>query len=386
MIQRLSLFNTFDPHVHLRDPQFFFNKLKGGKENKKQAKAKRSFEKVVEQTIFQFGEAGVMPNAPAIDTPDKINWYEDLINSANTTKLPFKPFVLLKIGPQTTPEMIKKAQFYGCRAGKLYPDGVTTGSAGGVQDFKALYPVFEEMQECGMILSIHGEVPRNEEEQTNELGIKDLHIKGNDSILTREYRFHEVYEDIRHTFPKLKIILEHITDARTVEIVYRDYQKGLPTAATITVHHLVYDLDAVLASPGTHEGLAPHPYIKPMYKFAQDRKKLLWAAISGLPCFFFGSDTAPHYKHTKECSCGCAGLFNAPVALPMLAYVFETMNVLDKLQNFVSDFARKFYELPPNGNGREVRLVKSPWKVPKQIAGIVPMMAGKILPWKVVKQ
>ncbi len=381
----LKLINTFDPHVHLRDPQFFSNKIQSNDERANKLHSYRNFQEIVSETAKQFSIAAIMPNAPAIDTVEKIIWYNNLIKSANETGLDFNPLVVLKIGPDTTPEIIRESRKIGTLSGKLYPDGVTTASTGGVKDFKALYPVFSEMESCGMILSIHGEVPKTKEETLSKLGIKPWKQSGNDNIYNREYRFHRTYKEIRKAFPKLKIILEHITDRRSVALVKDAYEKGHPTAATITLHHLIYDNDSMLAWPGGHgEGLNPHLYCKPIIKFPVDRNSLLWAATSGLSCFFFGSDTAPHYTHTKECDCGCAGVFSAPVLLPMLAYVFDENSAILKMQSYVSDFARDFYNIPKPEKDRIVEVVKENWLVPKQIGGVTPMLANIEIPWKVM--
>lgn len=47
------------------------------------------------------------------------------------------------------------------------------------------------------------------------------------------------------------------------------------------------------------------------------------AVTSGSKKFFLGTDSAPHEKRRKECPCGCAGIYNAPVALSLYAKVFE---------------------------------------------------------------
>lgn len=47
------------------------------------------------------------------------------------------------------------------------------------------------------------------------------------------------------------------------------------------------------------------------------------AVTSGSKRFFLGTDSAPHDRRKKECSCGCAGIFNAFVALSVYAKVFE---------------------------------------------------------------
>lgn len=47
------------------------------------------------------------------------------------------------------------------------------------------------------------------------------------------------------------------------------------------------------------------------------------AVTSGSKKFFLGTDSAPHERRRKECPCGCAGIYNAPVALSLYAKVFE---------------------------------------------------------------
>ena len=56
------------------------------------------------------------------------------------------------------------------------------------------------------------------------------------------------------------------------------------------------------------------------------------AATSGDARFFLGTDSAPHARGTKECGCGCAGVFSAHAALPLYAMAFERAGALDKLE------------------------------------------------------
>jgi dihydroorotase len=42
---------------------------------------------------------------------------------------------------------------------KSYPRGVTTNSSAGIEDYGVYYPVFKAMEEVGMVLNLHGEVP-----------------------------------------------------------------------------------------------------------------------------------------------------------------------------------------------------------------------------------
>lgn len=52
-------------------------------------------------------------------------------------------------------------------------------------------------------------------------------------------------------------------------------------------------------------------------------RALVAAVTSGSKRFFLGTDSAPHERHAKEASCGCAGIFSAPIALPLYAEAFE---------------------------------------------------------------
>jgi dihydroorotase len=40
---------------------------------------------------------------------------------------------------------------------------VTTNSSSGIESYEAYYPVFAEMEKCGMVLNLHGEVPSDDE-------------------------------------------------------------------------------------------------------------------------------------------------------------------------------------------------------------------------------
>lgn len=42
---------------------------------------------------------------------------------------------------------------------KSYPRGVTTNSDGGIESYEAYYHVFEAMEEEGLVLNLHGEIP-----------------------------------------------------------------------------------------------------------------------------------------------------------------------------------------------------------------------------------
>lgn len=70
-----------------------------------------------------------------------------------------KYLMTLYLSPDLTPEEIRKAKKAGIVGVKSYPRGVTTNSDGGIESYEMYYPVFESMQEVGMVLNLHGEVP-----------------------------------------------------------------------------------------------------------------------------------------------------------------------------------------------------------------------------------
>ena len=111
---------------------------------------------VVGYTTRQFQRAVIMPNTdPPILTAEDAVQYRSEITSVQ--RVDFEPLMTIQITDNTTPAMIKEAKKVGVVAGKVYPKNVTTGSQNGVTDFKAVYPVFKEMQEQQMLLLLHGE-------------------------------------------------------------------------------------------------------------------------------------------------------------------------------------------------------------------------------------
>lgn len=311
---------------------------------------------VVPYTAQYFGRALAMPNTtPPILAGDKSEVYARVVELAATAaNRSFKALTSIKVVQSTRPEWILSASRSGVIAGKVYPVGVTTNAEDGVTDFSKLSAVFQAMMAVDMVACLHGEQP-------------------GEFCLDREKLFLPTVEWLVETFPRLRIVLEHVTTREAVELVRR-----LPdrVAATITAHHLCLTLNDVIG-----ERLRPHNYCLPVAKRPGDRVALLEAVTSGNPKFFFGSDSAPHPIDRKECAEGAAGIFTAPLALPLLAQVFEQCGALDRLEDFVSVFGAGFYDLPLNDG--QLTLIKKEMEIPERVAGIVPFMAGKTLGWSV---
>ena len=216
--------------------------------------------------------------------------------------------------------------------------------------------IFEIAQDLGFILSIHGE--------------------SNGFSLEREFEFGEIFREIAINFPRLKIIMEHLSDRRSIDLLKYDN-----VFATITLHHITMSLDDVLGS-----GLNPHYFCKPILKTKKDRDALLNLALSGDEKISFGSDSAPHLESNKLKQNGAAGIFSAPILLPKLCEIFEKHKKLENLQKFISDNARKIYDLQ-NIPNKTTTLIKESFKVQDFIVigddRIIPLLAGKSLSWRI---
>ncbi|GAB4111063.1 MAG: dihydroorotase [Roseiflexaceae bacterium] len=298
-----------------------------------------------------FAGAVMMPNlVPPVDSLDRLHSYREEIAAACVGHT-FTPFMTLFFRSYSEQELIAaKDAIIGI---KLYPAGVTTNSAGGVSNFAAAEETIAHMERLGIPLLVHGE--------------------SHGFVLDREAEFLGVFDHLARSFPKLKIVMEHITTKAAVEFLDR-----YPNVyATVTLHHLMITLDDVA---GGH--LQPHLFCKPIAKRPEDREALLAAALAGHPKLMFGSDSAPHPQHAKEAAGCAAGVFTAPVILPLLVELFAQHGALDRLQGFVSDHARRIYAIDPPT--KPVTLVEQPWQVPERYGNVVPFYAGQTLRWQVV--
>ena len=119
-----------------------------------------------------------------------------------------------------------------------------------------------------------------------------------------------------------------------------------------------------------------------MAKEDHDQKAVMEAALSGSWKFFFGSDSAPHFKADKE-KFGLANAFNALTNLAYLCEFFEKHDALKKFEPFISGYGAKRYGLPQNFG--MIKLRRQDWQVPWIYHGIVPDLAGRMMKWKVVE-
>jgi dihydroorotase len=343
-MKKLTITRPDDWHLHLRDGA--------------------ALKAVLPHTVRQFARAIIMPNLkPPVRSVADAASYRDRIIAAIPAGNQFEPLMTLYLTDNTSPEEIvaaKTSQFI--KAVKYYPAGATTNSDFGVTDIRRCDRVFEAMQQVDMPLLLHGEV-----------------TDGDIDVFDREKVFIEKHLiPLISRFPKLRVVLEHITTADAVKFVLSANNN---VAATITPQHLLFSRNILFKG-----GIRPHFYCLPILKREEHRLALLQAATSGNPKFFLGTDSAPHSRNSKESSCGCAGCYSALHAIELYAEAFESVDALDQLEAFASFYGPDFYQLPRNTE--QIALTKTTWRVPDELpfieSGLVPLRAGEEITWQMV--
>ena len=338
----LTITRPDDWHLHVRDGDVLQN--------------------VVPHTARCFARAIIMPNLkPPVTTVQQALAYRKRILTSLPHELTFNPLMTLYLTDNTQPAEIRAAvESPHVHAVKYYPAGATTNADSGVTDISKTYAVLEVMEELGLPLLIHGEVT-------------DPAV----DVFDREAVFIEtVLIPLLQRYPKLRVVLEHITTQQAVAFIQATQDN---IAATITAHHLLMNRNAMFQG-----GIRPHHYCLPVLKRELHRQALVKAATSGNPKFFLGTDSAPHAQSAKESACGCAGMYTAYAAIEFYAEAFEQAGALDKLEGFSSFFGADFYGLHRNND--TITLSKQEWTIPKTLAfadeTLVPLRAGKTVNWK----
>ena len=341
---RLTITRPDDWHLHLRDGD--------------------ALAAVLPDTARRFGRAVVMPNLkPPVTTVADAQAYRARILAALPKGLRFEPLMTLYLTDRTPPAEIATAKASGfVHAVKFYPAGATTNSENGVTDWAKVRPTLAAMERHDLPLLLHGEV-----------------TDGDIDVFDRERVFLERHlAPLVRDFPGLRIVLEHITTADSVDFVRRAPKN---VAATITAHHLLWNRNAMFTG-----GIRPHAYCLPVLKREQHRQALVVAATGDDPRFFLGTDSAPHAKSKKEADCGCAGVYTSHAGIELYAEAFEAAGALPKLEAFASQRGPDFYRLPRHPD--RITLERSAWSVPATLPfsgdRLVPMRAGETIAWRMV--
>jgi len=340
--RQLTIRKPDDFHVHLRDQAML--------------------SLTVNHSAKRFARVGVMPNLmPPITTAAMAMDYRARILSALTLECNFDPLMVLFLKRDTALSDIqiaaKSEHFLGV---KYYPSGVTTNSVSSINSLEDVYSILEYMEEHQLPLLLHG-----------ECAAPDV------DVFDREQRFlAEQVEPVLRRFPKLRLVLEHITTTDAVDFVQANQEQ---VGATITAHHLMYNRNDMLG-----DGIKPHLYCKPILKRRRHQEALRNAATSAQACFFLGSDSAPHARNDKECSSGCAGCYTAHAGIELYAEVFAEEQALDKLEAFSSINGATFYGL--SLNEQRITLIETQWQSELEYhigeRSVVPLRAGLPIRWR----
>lgn len=282
-------------HIHLRDGDIL--------------------QAVLPFTSKYFSTALAMPNLnpPLLTCKQVLEYKQEILKHSRN----FDPTMSLYISDDLNSNELQEAIKNNIKILKLYPKGATTNSSSGVSDIlnKKLLELLEYAQNHNFILSVHGET--------------------NGFSMNREFEFLEIFKELALSFPKLKIIIEHISDHRSIELIH----KYANLFGTITPHHMLLTIDDILGG-----NINIFNFCKPIVKTPKDRDAILKIALSADKKFSFGSDSAPHTLEAKRFK-GAAGIFNAPIILELLVSIFDKHHSLNNLQDFISSNAVKIYDL-----------------------------------------
>ena len=212
------------------------------------------------------------------------------------------------------------------------------------------------MEYHGMLLLIHGELSYD----------RTL-------VTEREEAFLPTLFYLTGQFPRLRIVLEHVSTKAGVESVK---DAGSNVAATITAHHLCLTLNDLIG-----HGIQPHNVCMPVPKGFYDRDALIRGGNRRkrevLSRLRQRAGTRERIRNARE---GRAACTPPPFFRRCLPRCLTARGALDRLEDFTSRFGAEFYGLPLNKGTIELR--EEEWTVPDQIGSVVPFHAGKVLKWR----
>ncbi|KAF7519713.1 hypothetical protein G7054_g13000 [Neopestalotiopsis clavispora] len=331
-----------DFHVHLRDG---------------------AMAEAVTPTIRQGGVevVYVMPNlVPPVTTVAAALAYKERLQKVDSS---ITYMMTLYLHESITPDVVREAKKAGIAGIKSYPAGVTTNSSSGVISYEPFFPVFKAMEEEGLVLNLHGEVPSDR---------KDI------TVMNAEASFLPTLQDLHRRFPKLRIVLEHCTTADAVKAVR---SCGETVVGTITAHHL-----SLLVDDWAGNAFC---FCKPVAKTPADRRGLLEAAVNSNGRFFLGTDSAPHDVAAKKNGKAAAGVFTQPYAVQYVMSALEEAvergdikdeQVTDEfLAGFLGEWGRKFYGIEQSS--KKIVVKKGEEVITSSIKGsgveVVPFRSGE---------
>lgn len=324
---------------------------------------------VVPHTASVWSRAIVMPNTdPPIETIEQAAAYKKEILGAVPRGIAFEPLMTLYLTKNLRHgdiEMGTDSSVCKIAAVKSYPYGATTNSEWGYENVLEAKEVLKKMEALGVPLLLHGEVHVNTEgEEVDPYQGEQTFIE---NVLPR----------LLETYPRLKVSLEHLSTKLAADFIEKNGEENR-LVATITPHHLLYAREDIEGDPLLR--------CKPLIKSRADRDAIRALVKKGLPFVFAGTDSAPHPESKKRATSPAFGVFSAPVVLELYTQIFDELDALALLENFLSVYGPRFYGLPPSAD--EIALQKKEWRLPEPVTTesgekIVPMAGIGTIRWKV---
>lgn len=372
--------SPIDTHQHWRwvehSSKIPFEDTSGKKlrDKKNEDRADLMFETVLPITANIYSAAVGMPNLipEHIVTKEALLEYnkrvQEVLKKNGITN--FTPWYKISFTKDLTPQIIQECYDTGLPVSvKFYPGGATTNSEGAMSEFDvdAQAQNLAKMEELGIAFSLHSQTSVS----TNENG--DI-VRWFVDRAEREF-VDEVIPKIAEKYPKLKIIIEHISTKEAVEMV-----KKYPNVyGGVTPSHMFHTKHDLIGSGK----MQPHNFITPVPNEPEDKKAIRELVLSRHPRVMFGTDSAPHSEDKKECAVCASWVFSSPIALQKIAeFYFSNADLIQRkqgeenlsyqelvqraMQEFTSTVAQEIYWPIPESSKKSVIIKRKDMQVPER--------------------
>lgn len=406
----IEIYNPIDTHQHWRGAEHTTKipltaKTADGKLVRNlhnEQRADLMFDTVVPITGRIYSAAVGMPNLipEHIDTKEALLSYNSRVLALlEKEKIDdFTPWYKLSFTKNLTPETIEECYKTWLPVSvKFYPGWATTNSDWAMTEFDvdAQAANLEMMQKLWIPFSLHSQTSLQHDADGN---ITAWFV----DRAEREF-VDQVIPKIAEKYPKLKIIIEHISTKEAVEMV-----KKYPNVyGGVTPSHMFHTKHDLIGSGQ----MKPHNFITPVPNDPEDKIAIRELVLSRHPRVMFWTDSAPHSEDKKECAVCASGVFSSPIALQKIAeFYYSNADKIERkageenisykelvqraMQEFTSNIAQEVYGPIPESSKKVVKLKKKDMKIPDRffISGdkvwdkdiwVVPMEAGNNISWTI---